>query len=126
MANEISINFSLTQTNGSMKTTIAPGTITVDQAAVGGHMPIISASTSVENIPSGDVSTLGLFAARNLDATNYVTVLAATSTGVGGTPHPFARLEAGEIMFTRLEPGTFPQIQANTATCKVQVWLFED
>ena len=124
MANEQKVNTSVTVENGNMKHTISPGQIQMDQAAQGAWAPVVSVSTSEEDLLPVDISTLGLLFLRNLDATNYVTYGPKTT---GGSMQSYGRLEATDMIHSvRLEPGITMRWQANTANVKVQVWLFED
>ena len=81
----------------------------------------MNASTSAEIIPLADASTItgGWLMLRNLDSTNYVEVLLSTVGAVIGKMFP------GEVYGpVRLGSGiTAPAVQANTATCEVEVFL---
>ncbi len=125
MANEIAISLNATVTNGYLKHSIQPGSLSFDQAAIGAHAPVVSVTTSEMNLATGDISTLGWLFMRNLDDTNYVTWGVSTSTGASMSP-AVGRMETGEIAALRLNPGATIRMLANTAACKVQVWLFED
>jgi len=122
MANEIKINLSLQADNGSFSQTFNPGQLQIDQAAIGFHGPVVTVGTTEEVVPNGDVSTVGVFLCRNLDAANYVTVGVST----GGAMYDFARIEAGESFVLRREPSSILRWKANTAAVKVQQYLFED
>ena len=120
MADEITIRASLRVDNGNFYYTFDPGALTFDQATAGGGNPgSVDIGTVEETISLGDISTNGWCIARNLDAANYVEI--GFSTGVYGI-----RLEAGEVMLFRLNPGATIYAKANTATCKVAVAVIED
>jgi len=120
MANELTLAINATLSNGSLKAVFQPGSVQVDQAAVGAHMPVLSIGTSEETISLGDVSTAGYVCLRNLDATNYVE-LGPDSTGMVA----MLKLKAGEVACFRLTSCTL-KAQANTAAVKLQVMIFED
>lgn len=64
--------------------------------------------------------TLGLFAIKNNDATNYVDIMSAVS----GTA--FLRIKPGECFVGRLPPGiTAPAALANTASVSIEYLLLE-
>lgn len=122
MANEISLTVNMQVSNGNFRTSFTPGTIQVDQAAIGGHMPIVSVGTTEEVLGFGDIGTLGYMALRNLDGTNYVDI----GPESGGAMVPIIRLEAGNVAVMRLKPGITVRAQANTAAVKLQVVALED
>lgn len=122
MADELKITVSTTLTNGYFKDTNQPGTISVTQAAIGAHMPVVSVGTAEEDLTTGDISTLGWVYLRNMDTTNYVTL----GPKSGGAMVAFGRLKAGEVAVLRLEPGITLRWQANTAAVKVLVKLYEN
>ena len=75
--------------------------------------------TSEETITwSADIGDEKWLVLRNLDPTNYVQI--GFSTGVYGI-----RLRAGDPMLIPLEPGTTIYALANTASCKVQYFVYE-
>lgn len=122
MANEISATVNVQVSNGNFRSSFAPGTVQITQSAIGGHMPIVTVGTSEEVIGFGDITTLGLAALRNLDATNYVRV----GPESGGAMVPMLRIKPGEVQFLRLEPGITVRAQANTAAVKLHVWALND
>jgi hypothetical protein len=120
MANEITLNVSMRVLNGAMLEQIQPGTISIDQAAVGGPSPgYVTIGTSEESVTLSELSTLGYCFIQNLGPTNYVEWGFAT-TVYGG------RLKAGEIAVFRFNPGAALFMKANTAACKVIVKAFEN
>jgi len=123
MANEIKVTLNFTLSNGEQNWKVQPGTLRFDQAAIGGHAPIVTINTSAaEDIPTGDVGTLGWMVMQNLSTANYVTWGPKSTDGM----HAIGRLEPTEPALFRLEPGTTWQAQADTAACKVQFWIAED
>ncbi len=123
MANEISVNLNLSYTNANLKSTFAPGSISITQAAQGLHAPVVTVgSTAEENLVTGDIGTLGYVVGRNLDATNYVTIGPST----GGAMYPFLRVNAGEVFAFRLSQGITWRWKANAANVKVQLQLYEN
>lgn len=120
MANEITITSTLNVTNGEATDDFRASGVQFDQAASGGWKSIQSIGTTEESITSfGDVTTEGWCVLKNLDTTNYVQV--GFSTTVYGI-----RLEATEHAVFRMEPSADLFLKANTAACKVLVWVIED
>jgi hypothetical protein len=119
---EITITASGVVSNGNFRSSFAPGTISVTQNAIGGHMPIIAVGTSEEVLSFGDIGTLGYVAFRNLDATNYVEIGPEAS----GALVSFIKLKAGNVAIMRLTPGITVRAKANTASVKLQMWALED
>lgn len=121
MANEITVGLSMNVSNGYFVDQFQPGTIQITQAAIGGHSPIVIVGTSEEDLGTGDISTLGLCALRNLDTTNYVTYGPKSA----GSMVALGRIKAGEVAFFRFEPGITLRWIANTSSVKIQVKLLE-
>lgn len=122
MADELKINVNARLDNGNFKDRFEPGQIAITQTAIGGHRPIVVVGTSEEVIATGDVSTLGWLLMRNLDATNYVD----WGPESGGAMVAIGRIEPGEIAMFRLKPGVTIRAQANTASCKIDLRVYED
>lgn len=73
---------------------------------------------AAEALVLGEVTSPVLLAMKNLDATNFVTVL----TGTGGVV--FAKLVAGAALLVPLGSGAqAPYVQADTAACKIDYLL---
>ena len=122
MADEIQPTFGLKVANGSFVTRINTFTLQIDQASLGAHMPIVNVGTAEEDLATGDVANLGCIYVRNLDTANFVTI----GPKSGGIMVPFLKLKPGEWCWLRLSPGVVWRWQADTATVKCQVMLFED
>lgn len=121
MANELKISLSATLNNGFLQESFSPGSLSVDQAVRGSHASTVSVGTSEEDLPVGDVATLGYLFLRNIDTTNYVTY----GPKSGGSMVAFGRIRAGEVAMIRLEPGITLRWIANTAAVKVKALLLE-
>lgn len=122
MADELKLTLASRLTNGAFKDNFDPGLISIDQAAVGAHRPIQVIGTAEEVIGAGDVGTLGWCILQNLDDTNYVD----WGPESGGSMVAIGRLEPGEWAAFRLKPGIVLRGQADTASCKVDVRIYED
>ena len=93
-----------------------------DQAAIGAHSTVVTVGFAAEeDMPEGDVGVLGYLYLKNLDAANYVTYGPKDTTMTS-----FGRIEAGEEVWLRLEPGITLRWQANVGNVQVQMKLFED
>ena len=122
MAGTVTVSATITIVNGSHRRTIAPGSLSVVQDAIGEHSPIISVGSGAEeDFAIGDISTLGWVFFQNLDSSNYVTFGPKDTT-----MKAMVRLEAGEYCFMRLEPGITLRGQANTAAVKLLMILMEN
>ena len=121
MADELTVKPYIRLSNGNLKQTISPGSLTFDQSGNGYYHNVSNIGTSEESIATfGDVSTEGWCYMRNADATNYVQW--GFSTGVYG-----GRMEAGETAGPfRMEPGLTLYLKANTAACNVEIFVAED
>ena len=123
MSDEINISLNVQVTNGNMKETISPGTLQIDQSAVGRAGHAQSIGTSAETVSLGDISTNGVLYLRNLDETNYITFGPQSDAG---TIEVLGKLKAGEFALLRLAPSIVLWAQADTAACLLDVKLFED
>lgn len=120
MADEITINASVSMRNGTNSFSWTPGAIRITQTAQGGPTPgYVTIGTSEESIAFGELSSQGVIVMQNLDATNYVRW--GFSTGVYG-----GRIPAGEIAVFRLNPGSTMYFIANTAACKMHIYALEN
>lgn len=120
MANEISLDVRFSVNNGNLVFNHSPGTVRIDQAAIGGPTPGYSSiGTAEESVSFSELSTAGWLVLQNLDSTNFVDW--GFSTGTYG-----GRLEAGEQAAFRLKPSTTLYLKADTAACGVQILAFED
>ena len=127
MANEIVSSCTLRVANGSLKSTLSPGQVSIDQTAIGGPSPgMVVIGTSVEEIDFGELTTLGVVQITNLDAINYVEFGPEDSGGYYSGYLPCVRIEPGETWQFRLVPGVTYCAKANTAACKVVFSAFEN
>ena len=122
MANEITVNINATCVNGYHRTPFQPSTKQITQTAVGEYSATWTVGTSEEDMSTGDITTMGLLGLLNTDTTNYVQI----GPKSGGAMVPAMRLKPGEPNFIRCEPGVTWRAIANTAACKVKVWLLEN
>jgi len=124
MANEIVLQFGAQVANGFFKHTFQPGSIQVDQAAIGraGHAQLIGFAAA-EIVDFGDISTNGYCILRNLDTTNYVTW--GPDTGAAAIK-VCGKLKPGEIAVFRVAPTIVMYAQADTAGVLLDVTLLED
>lgn len=122
MANEITLNGTLSIANGDFKQDWRPGTIQITQttqACAGGVQTI---GTTEEAIVVTDVSTPGYAFFRNLDSTNFVTI----GTYVTATYYPCLKLKAGEYAIARLDGTKTFYAKADTANVKLQYAILSD
>ena len=122
MSNEITVSINVTCINGTLRTFFQPATKQISQVALGEHSTTWNIGTSEEDLATGDISTMGVLGLINTDSTNYVQI----GPKSGGAMVPAMRLKPGEPNFIRCEPGVTWRAVANTAACKVKVWLLEN
>lgn len=120
MADEITIQTSLSVRKSELVFAYDSGRYTVDMAGTGGPSPgYVTIGTTEESIAFGELGTQGWLMLKNLDTANYVRW--GFATGVYG-----GRCEAGETALFRLNPGSTLYLIANTAACKMLVYGLED
>lgn len=88
------------------------------------HNTVMNVGTGAAgvDIAKGDVGTPGRINLLNLDPDNYVEI----GKTVSGAFEAFAVMEPGEPWQGRPAAGVTLKLRANTATCKVKVFMSED
>lgn len=119
MANEATFSGSLSFSKGGVTSSISrPG----QQLTVSGTKisdVVQNVGTSEEAINKGDIGTPGLCMIENLDATNYVSVRAATGAA------DLIKIPAGKTAGPFMLAASAPYIIANTAACDVRIIIIE-
>lgn len=121
MADEITINVTLDLANGSVRHTVAPGSLSVDQTTarrVAGTQTIGTAAH--EALADGDISTQGYVFLMNTDDTNYVEI----GIDSGGTFYATVKLKAGEYALLRAAGNLYAK--ANTSDVELDYVILED
>lgn len=117
MANEISVTTTLTVSSGNSGSSRTHSDATIAQSAAGLDCQMLQVTTGAVSLTPVGVGTEGWLYMRNLDATNYV--------DWGIASNHIGRMMAGESVVFRLKAGATLNLQANTATCEVEVFLLE-
>jgi len=122
MAGTLTLTFTGSLVNGEFADTLPSArATTITQTGQGCSSGIVNVGTSEEDLTISDITTEGIMYIKNLDSTNYVTLGPKSGTMVA-----FMRLKAGEWGFFRLEPGITITLQANTASVKCDIRVYED
>lgn len=127
MANEITLSLSGSVTNGQYADTIPSQTCKITQTTLGAETGVRIVPTTAQAIPLGSVTTPGISYFKNLDPTNFVDI----GVFVSGTFYPLIRLAPvatgsnGEFAALRIDPGVTPYWKADTATCNVQMKVYQ-
>ena len=119
MADEISLTVNSTLANGSVEHEFRPNSINIDQANGRYIDRIQDIGTSEETISFGDLTAKGLCLVQNMDSTNYVSW--GHTTG-----NLDCRILPGEYSTFRMVDSGALIMQANTATCKVRIVLYDN
>lgn len=124
MANEISVNVTLSATKGSISlnrplSKSVDWTLARNSAAVQ-NIPTTAAGTALTINASVTTNGWGYF--NNLDATNYVEI----GIQQAGTFYPLARCKAGEPAMFRVAAGVTPYARANTAAVDLEFNILND
>ena len=129
MANEITITYSGQVKNGNFLDSLPSETLKINQNAVGGTMDVQTVTTTAAAVPLNSVSANGICYAKNLDPTNYVEI----GVYISSTFYPLIRLAAngvgnvsGEVAIFRVSPSATLYWKANTASCQVQLRLYQN
>ncbi len=121
MANELQVIGQLSFTK-SPAASITIGSSAAAQFSVTGSKytrGVQNIATSAEVIELGDVGTPGWFYIKNLDPTNFVTIL----SGVAGAA--LLKLKPNEWAIGRFGVAA-PAAQADTAACNIEYLIIED
>jgi len=124
MSNEIVIQSSVKAENGNF----AIGKIggfnqQIDQAAPGGEVLNITATTVGVDVDMSNLTTEGICRLLNVDETNFV----EWGPKSGGTFYPLGKMKPGEPAGPfRLSPGKTLHLKADSASCLVQAVVLED
>lgn len=122
MANEITINASLSVVNVSDKSEMKPGQLTDTQTTIGSTSPMQTIGTSEEVFATTDIVTPGWVMFRNIDPTNYVD----WGPESGGAMVNLGRMKPGKTAGPFfLYPAVVIRMKANTAACKVRAVVVE-
>jgi len=123
MAGTITINHDIRIENGAYVSGPTPSRAQITQTNPGGPSPgSVTISTTAASI-SHSLTTLGICRITNLDPTNFIKI----GNYSGGTLYPFIKIKPNDPPFVfRLMPGITIGAQADTASCKAAIEIYED
>ena len=119
MADEATVTTSLQFVKGSVSTKLSDSASTFDVAGTRYIRNVQNVGTSEEALDMGDITDPGWSYFKNIDATNYVEIRAAT----GDTA--FIRLKPGEHQCFRMV-ATAPFVIANTSAIDLLYMIVQD
>lgn len=119
MADELTISAFLRFVKGSKDVQLSQQSMQFDVTGTDYIRGTQIVGTSEEALTKGEITTPGYALIINRDATNYVSIRAATGTA------NCIKLKAGEFALFRFE-ATAPFVIANTAACEIEYLLIED
>lgn len=122
MAGELRASITTQLTNGSLVDPSLTSSSSITQTTALFDACVCSVTTSEGDIAFPSVSTLGWMRIRNLDGTNFVKYGPKSA----GSMVVFGKLKAGEEAWLRLMTGITLRMVADTATCKVQIRIYND
>ena len=123
MADEITVVANISVQKDSFRHQDADPPVRVDMAGDGGGNPgTVTVTTSEAVLAFTGITTLGYCKIKNLDDTNYVDY----GPESGGAMVGCLRLNAGESAVFRLKPGVTWRAQADTASVKLRVLVFDN
>lgn len=122
MAGTLNATVRIDHSNSGLKLPFNSGTVAIGQTGIGGRQAVQVIGTSEEALVTTDISTLGVIVLQNLDSANFVDV----GPESGGTIVPLIRLKAGESWAFRAKPGVVLRAQADTASVKLLVVVYEN
>ena len=120
MANEITVTLNLTVANAN-KSTTRTFTKQITQSNSGFDPQKVTATTGGNNVTLVGLTTEGWIWIQNLDATNFVDF----GQDNASTIQPIGRLQPGEAGCFRLKPAETLRVQANTASCDLELLVLE-
>ena len=120
MADEITLTYKLSLSNGDLKRSKSISSKKSDQATKGLAAGAQTIGTTHEALALGDLTTPRFGHITNLDTSNYVEL----GVDVSGAFHAFMRLDPGESLPLKLA-ATAPYAKANTASVILEYELWE-
>lgn len=130
MADEISVQCSLTLANGTLQYTNRPTTFRATQTTKNGPTPgTVSVATSGSTISLASLTTPGFVVMTNLDSANYVSY----GLYISSTYYPLGELLAGETTILRFARDILTantaaavfRMTANTSAVRVKIEAFD-
>lgn len=122
MAGELRATLTTQLTNGSLVDPNLQGSASIDQSVAAFVVLNPTVTTSEGDITFTGITTLGWIRIRNLDATNFVKY----GPNSAGSMIVLGKLKPGEEAWLRLMTGVTLRMQADTASCKVQIRAYND
>jgi len=122
VANEISYTIIGKLQNGGFTDDLGTVTYAFDQSAEGAWRNIVTVTTSEGDITPTGITTAGYCFIKNLDTTNYVQV----GPKSGGSMVAFTKIKPGRFVILPLDPGATIRAKANTASCLVDIRIWND
>ncbi len=122
MANEIKLSVSGQLSNGQLVDQIRAENLSLTQNTAALITKTVSVTTTEADLDTTGITTLGYALIKNLGPTNFLTY-GPTS---GGAMVAFGRLNVGEVVLLRLEPGITLRWKADTATVSAYVKIYND
>lgn len=123
MADEITVEATLTIDNGNLQRADPDDPLVITQAVAKGPVPgMVTVTTTAAAISLTGLTTYGLVKVKNMSSTNYVSY----GVYVSSVFYPLIRIKPGEYYVWRMEPGVAPYMQANLDSCDVQIEAYND
>lgn len=123
MAEEITVEATLNINNGNLLRQDPDSPQLITQALAKGPVPgMVTVTTTPAAISLTGLTTYGLVKIKNLSSSHFVTY----GVYVSSTYYPLLRLKPGEYYVWRMEPSVTPYMQADTASCDVQIEAYND
>lgn len=123
MANEITESVALILNNVDLKLQFPMETKTITQSTALAYVDTIAVSSGAESdVPVGSVTTPGRVVLKNIDPTNFV----KAGPKSGGSMIEAVRLKPGEHTAIRIAPSVTWRWIADTASCKVLIFMLND
>lgn len=119
MANELALTASMVYTKFSTSESASfSGSVDVTDNNFIHHVQNVGFASD-EELVLGDVTVGGYFIGVNRDGSNFIQIFGQT----GDTA--LAQLLPGDFCMFRVDPGATVFVQADTASCLLEYWLFE-
>lgn len=125
MANEISVTTQLQVSNAGSEETFKPQAIQLTQTGKGVYKATLSITTSDTALSFTGITTPFVASFYNLDATNFVSVGPTSGGAIVDMLKLYPRGAGGFPNMLSLDPSATIRMQADTATCQVQIIVVE-
>ncbi len=122
MASEISLNVTMSCSNGSFRPPAWNESAAFTQSAIEASGGVLNLTTTYATIPLASLATLGYAMVKNIDVTNNLEVGIEVTAALVSV----MTLKPGEFALFRFKSGVVPAAKASSGTAKLMYYILND